>query len=129
MNKYHSVETGVCTCSRCSLSPSNQMTTGETLSIVAKICNSSSKKVTPKYSMMQKTVYRASGSTNKSEKSICKIVGNTISSNSEDSVSCQLKIPVDVSYIKNCTFNVRCSSRRLKLNSTAEKFIKCYDVF
>nr|XP_020450097.1 arrestin domain-containing protein 3-like [Monopterus albus] len=53
--------------------------------------------------MMQKTVYRASGSTNKSEKSICKIVGNTISSNSEDSVSCQLKIPVDVSYsVWNC---------------------------
>uniref|UniRef100_A0A8C9XB76 Arrestin domain-containing protein 3-like n=1 Tax=Sander lucioperca TaxID=283035 RepID=A0A8C9XB76_SANLU len=68
---------------------------GDTLSVVAKICNSSSKKVKPKFSLQQKTVYRASGSTNSSDQTLCKIVGETIALNSEKTVSCQLKIPAD----------------------------------
>uniref|UniRef100_A0A8C9XE41 Arrestin C-terminal-like domain-containing protein n=1 Tax=Sander lucioperca TaxID=283035 RepID=A0A8C9XE41_SANLU len=68
---------------------------GDTLSVVAKICNSSSKKVKPKFRLQQKTVYRASGSTNSSDQTLCKIVGETIALNSEKTVSCQLKIPAD----------------------------------
>uniref|UniRef100_A0A3Q3LUH6 Arrestin C-terminal-like domain-containing protein n=1 Tax=Mastacembelus armatus TaxID=205130 RepID=A0A3Q3LUH6_9TELE len=76
---------------------------GDTLSVVAKICNSSSKKVRPKFSLQQKTVYRAEGSTNTSEKNLCKIVGDTIPSNSEETVSCQVKIPADSIYsLSNC---------------------------
>ncbi|XP_028433608.1 arrestin domain-containing protein 2-like [Perca flavescens] len=68
---------------------------GDTLSVDAKICNSSSKKVKPKFRLQQKTVYRASGSTNSSDQTLCKIVGETIALNSEETVSCQLKIPAD----------------------------------
>ncbi|XP_042342106.1 uncharacterized protein LOC121942882 [Plectropomus leopardus] len=76
---------------------------GDTLSVVAKICNSSSKKMKPKFSLQQKTVYRASGSTNPSEKSLCKMVGETIAVNSEETVSCQLEIPDDVTHsLHNC---------------------------
>lgn len=76
---------------------------GDTLSVVAKICNSSSKEMRPKFSLQQKTVYRASGSTNTSDKSLIKIVGDTIKLNSEETVSCQVKIPADVIYtLNNC---------------------------
>uniref|UniRef100_A0A8C9XER5 Arrestin C-terminal-like domain-containing protein n=1 Tax=Sander lucioperca TaxID=283035 RepID=A0A8C9XER5_SANLU len=76
---------------------------GDTLSVVAKICNSSSKKVKPKFRLQQKTVYRASGSTNSSEKTLCKIVGETIALNSEETVSCQLTIPPDaIPTLHNC---------------------------
>ncbi|XP_038560574.1 arrestin domain-containing protein 3-like [Micropterus salmoides] len=78
-------------------------TPGDTLSVVAKICNSSSKEMRPKFSLQQKTVYRASGSTNTSDKSLIKIVGDTIKLNSEETVSCQVKIPADVIYtLNNC---------------------------
>ncbi|XP_040899230.1 arrestin domain-containing protein 3-like [Toxotes jaculatrix] len=76
---------------------------GDTLSVVAKIHNSSSKKVTPKFSLQQKTVYRASGSTNTCDKSLLKMSGNPIPPCSEETVSCQLKIPADASYsLQNC---------------------------
>ncbi|XP_044052624.1 arrestin domain-containing protein 3-like [Siniperca chuatsi] len=76
---------------------------GDTLSVFAKIHNSSSKKMRPKFSLQQKTVYRASGSTNTSDKSLCKMVGDTITLNSEETVSCQLKIPADVIHtLHNC---------------------------
>ncbi|KAM9360773.1 arrestin domain-containing protein 3-like isoform 2-T2 [Symphorus nematophorus] len=76
---------------------------GDTLSVVAKICNSSSKTMRPKFSLQQKIVYRASGSTNTSDKCLCKIVGDTIAQNSEETVSYPLKIPDDVILtIENC---------------------------
>ncbi|XP_029019454.1 arrestin domain-containing protein 3-like [Betta splendens] len=68
---------------------------GDTLSAVAKICNSSSKTMRPKFNLQQVTVYRAGSATNSSTKSLCKAVGETIASNSEESVSCQLQLPVD----------------------------------
>uniref|UniRef100_A0A8C9XCC6 Arrestin C-terminal-like domain-containing protein n=1 Tax=Sander lucioperca TaxID=283035 RepID=A0A8C9XCC6_SANLU len=80
-----------------------QYDTCDTLSVVAKICNSSSKKVKPKFSLQQKTVYRASGSTNSSDQTLCKIVGETIALNSEETVSCQLTIPADaIPTLHNC---------------------------
>ncbi|XP_035514292.1 arrestin domain-containing protein 3-like [Morone saxatilis] len=76
---------------------------GDTLSFVAKISNSSSKTMRAKFNLLQTTVYRASGSTTSSEKSLCKMVGDNIPVNSEETVSCQLKVPVDAIYtLHNC---------------------------
>lgn len=76
---------------------------GDTLSVVAKICNSSSKKMTPKFSLQQVTVFRAHASRKYSHQSLCKMVGETIAPNSEESVSCQVQIPADIVYtIQNC---------------------------
>uniref|UniRef100_A0A7N6F6W1 Arrestin C-terminal-like domain-containing protein n=1 Tax=Anabas testudineus TaxID=64144 RepID=A0A7N6F6W1_ANATE len=59
--------------------------------------------VLPKYNLQQITVYRAGSSTNSSCKSLCKIVGDTIAPNSEETASCQLQIPVDAIYtLYNC---------------------------
>lgn len=70
-------------------------TPGDTLSVVAKICNSTSKKVRPKFNLQMTTLYRAGSSTTTSVQSLNKVVGETITPNSEETVTCQLKIPVD----------------------------------
>ncbi|XP_070760907.1 arrestin domain-containing protein 3-like [Enoplosus armatus] len=76
---------------------------GDTLSVVAKICNSSSKNTKAKFSLQQKIVYRARGSTNVSDQSLYKMVGDTINPKSEETVSCQVKIPANVIHtLHNC---------------------------
>ncbi|XP_030592783.1 arrestin domain-containing protein 3-like isoform X2 [Archocentrus centrarchus] len=75
---------------------------GETLSVVAKIHNSSSKDTKPKFKLQQQTVYRAGSSTKYSEKTLFKMVGDTVSPNSVVSASCQMKIPHDVQILQNC---------------------------
>ncbi|GAA6222209.1 arrestin domain-containing protein 3-like [Lates japonicus] len=76
---------------------------GDTLSIVANVKNMSSKTMRAKFSLQQKTVYRASGSTNSGDISLCKLLGDTIGPNSEVNVTCQLEIPADVIYsLQNC---------------------------
>nr|XP_046242988.1 arrestin domain-containing protein 3-like [Scatophagus argus] len=75
---------------------------GDTLSIVVKICNSSSKKMRPKFSLQQNVEYRASGATKTSVKTLCKMVGEMLK-NSEETVSCEMKIPVNTIYtMQNC---------------------------
>uniref|UniRef100_A0A3P9C8Q5 Arrestin C-terminal-like domain-containing protein n=1 Tax=Maylandia zebra TaxID=106582 RepID=A0A3P9C8Q5_9CICH len=82
---------------------SDLILTGETLSVVAKICNSSSKHTSPKFKLEQNTVYRSKYHTKNSLIILFKEVGETISPNSERTVSCQLKIPDDaISTIHNC---------------------------
>uniref|UniRef100_A0A3P8NWQ7 Arrestin C-terminal-like domain-containing protein n=1 Tax=Astatotilapia calliptera TaxID=8154 RepID=A0A3P8NWQ7_ASTCA len=82
---------------------SDLILTGETLSVVAKICNSSSKHTRPKFKLEQNTVYRSKYHTKNSLIILFKEVGETISPNSERTVSCQLKIPDDaISTIHNC---------------------------
>ncbi|XP_073322650.1 arrestin domain-containing protein 3-like [Pagrus major] len=76
---------------------------GDTLSVGATICNSSSKKMTPKFSLKQNIVYRAEGSTNSSDKSLWKMVGETLAPNSEKTVTCHMRIPNDVIHsLHNC---------------------------
>ncbi|KAM9360771.1 arrestin domain-containing protein 3-like [Symphorus nematophorus] len=76
---------------------------GDTLSISATICNSSSKTTRPKFSLQQTILYRAIGSRKYSYQSLCKMVGEPITPNSEVPVSCQLKIPHDTPYtVNNC---------------------------
>uniref|UniRef100_A0A671Y5A4 Arrestin C-terminal-like domain-containing protein n=1 Tax=Sparus aurata TaxID=8175 RepID=A0A671Y5A4_SPAAU len=74
----------------------------DTLSIVANISNSSSKKMKPKFSIEQKTTYRAHASHNLSVISVCKMVGETLKQ-SEETISGQLTIPADVNCsVHNC---------------------------
>ncbi|XP_051278698.1 arrestin domain-containing protein 2, partial [Dicentrarchus labrax] len=76
---------------------------GDTLFVVATISNSSSKTMRAKFNLLQTAVYRASGSTTSSEISLCKMAGDNIPLNSEETVSCQLKVPDDAIYtLHNC---------------------------
>uniref|UniRef100_UPI0037E98BAD arrestin domain-containing protein 3-like n=1 Tax=Semicossyphus pulcher TaxID=241346 RepID=UPI0037E98BAD len=76
---------------------------GDTISIVAKICNNSSKKMKPKFSLEQKIVYRAHSSTKVSLLTFGKVVEETIEKNSEETVTSKLTVPVDAIYtISNC---------------------------
>ncbi|KAG8012116.1 Arrestin domain-containing protein 3 [Nibea albiflora] len=75
---------------------------GDTLSVVAKICNSSSKKMTPKFCVEQRAVYMAGSNSTVSHQRLCKVVGDPLQRN-EETVSCQLTIPADAVYtISNC---------------------------
>ncbi|XP_039874990.1 arrestin domain-containing protein 3-like [Simochromis diagramma] len=81
----------------------NVCTPGETVSVVAKICNSSSKNTRPKFKLEQNTVYRSKYHTKNSLIILFKEVGATVRQYSEQTVSCQLKIPDDaISTILNC---------------------------
>ncbi|XP_034096198.1 arrestin domain-containing protein 3-like [Gymnodraco acuticeps] len=76
---------------------------GDTLTVVAKIRNSSSKKLKPKVSLQQRIVYRAEACTDVSDLSLYKMEGDTITSGSEETFSCQVKIPGDANCtIQNC---------------------------
>nr|XP_033474985.1 arrestin domain-containing protein 2-like [Epinephelus lanceolatus] len=76
---------------------------GDTISIVAQISNSSSKEMKPKFSLNQKVVYHASGSTQTDDQCLCKIIGEVITEKSERTVTCQMEIPPDVLYaLHNC---------------------------
>lgn len=77
--------------------------TGDTISVVAKISNSSSKTMWPKFSLQKEIKYHAGSSTNTNAQSLCKMVGDVIKDNSEETVSCQMKIPLDVTpTLHNC---------------------------
>ncbi|XP_034397455.1 arrestin domain-containing protein 3-like [Cyclopterus lumpus] len=81
----------------------NVCSPGDTVSAVGKICNSSSKQMRTKFSLQQRIVYRANASTKISDLSLCKMVGETIAPNSEETFSCQLKVPGDVIHtLHNC---------------------------
>lgn len=76
---------------------------GDTLFITGTIGYSSSKDTKLKFSLHQKIVYRAYASTNISDLRLCKMVGDTIQGNSEETFSCQMKIPDDaVNTVQNC---------------------------
>lgn len=87
-----------CSDSNCSFLP-----IGDTVFITGNVCYSSSKDTRLKFSLQQKTVYRAYASTNVSDLSLCKMVGETIKGNSEEAFSCQMKIPDNaVNTVQNC---------------------------
>uniref|UniRef100_A0A1A8BI04 Arrestin C-terminal-like domain-containing protein n=1 Tax=Nothobranchius kadleci TaxID=1051664 RepID=A0A1A8BI04_NOTKA len=76
---------------------------GDTLSAFAKICNSSSKSMRPKFSLQQRTVYRAGSSTNTTHNTLFKAVGDPIEPNSEITSTCQIEVPRTAIYsIDNC---------------------------
>ncbi|KAM8865377.1 arrestin domain-containing protein 4-like [Synchiropus picturatus] len=81
-----------------------QCSKGEVLSIIAHISNMSSKKVTPKFKLIQTTRYKASGGTEIVSIMVRSATGNPVQSGTEASVGCQLSVPDDISYsIYNCS--------------------------
>uniref|UniRef100_A0A3Q0RI52 Arrestin C-terminal-like domain-containing protein n=1 Tax=Amphilophus citrinellus TaxID=61819 RepID=A0A3Q0RI52_AMPCI len=75
----------------------------ESLSVVAKICNSSSKDTRPKFKLEQRTVYCCQSNTTESAVTLLQMVGDAVSPNSEQTASCQLKIPEDaIPTLHNC---------------------------
>ncbi|XP_030594079.1 arrestin domain-containing protein 3-like [Archocentrus centrarchus] len=81
----------------------NVSSPGESLSVVAKICNSSSKDMRPKFKLEQRTVYCCQNNTTESAVTLLQMVGGAVSPNSEQTASCQLKIPEDaIPTLHNC---------------------------
>lgn len=76
---------------------------GETMMIVAKINNSSSKEMTPKFNLIQDVVYRANSSTKREENVIHKVVDNRIKPQTQKEIQCEIKIPHNqMQTIQNC---------------------------
>lgn len=76
---------------------------GDTVSIHAKVSNSSSKDVIPKFSFIQDVVYRASGSTKYEKSIIHKDAGNCVQPQAHNDVRCRFKIPTNTPLtIHNC---------------------------
>ncbi|KAM4616440.1 arrestin domain-containing protein 3-like [Polymixia lowei] len=76
---------------------------GEKVAVVAKVNNSSSKDMTPKFSLRQKSLYRAQGSRKHGEDVICKMVGGVITPKTEKTITCAMEIPADLAQtIANC---------------------------
>ncbi|XP_020513380.1 arrestin domain-containing protein 3 [Labrus bergylta] len=78
-------------------------TAGETLMVVAKINNSSSSEMTPKFRLIQDVVYRANGSTKHESNTILKMHDNSIKAQTQKEVRCEMKLPRDMGQsIHNC---------------------------
>ncbi|KAM4576773.1 arrestin domain-containing protein 3-like [Odontesthes bonariensis] len=76
---------------------------GETMTIVAKVNNSSSSEMTPKFSVKQDIVYRASGDTKVESKVILKTAEKSIKPQTQEMVQCVMKFPIDLMpTIQNC---------------------------
>ncbi|XP_040010108.1 arrestin domain-containing protein 3-like [Xiphias gladius] len=76
---------------------------GETVVIVAKINNSSSSEMTPKFSLIQDVVYRANCSTKHEGVVIHKVVDSCIKPQTQKEVRCAVKIPRgQMQTIQNC---------------------------
>lgn len=76
---------------------------GDTVSVFAKINNSSSKDMKPKFSLIQDVVYHASGSTNREKNVIQKQVEDYIKPKTQKEFNCLLKIPFEITpTILNC---------------------------
>ncbi len=71
--------------------------------IVAKINNSSSSDMTPKFSLIQDVVYRANSNTKHEGNVIHKVLDNCIKPQTQKEVKCSMKIPRDqMQTIQNC---------------------------
>ncbi|KAM7416496.1 hypothetical protein PAMA_018516 [Pampus argenteus] len=76
---------------------------GETAVIVAKINNSSSSNMTPKFSLIQNVLYRANTSTKHEGNVIQKLSHNCITPKTQREVRCSIKIPHNLMQtIQNC---------------------------
>ncbi|KAG8012117.1 Arrestin domain-containing protein 3 [Nibea albiflora] len=76
---------------------------GETITIVAKVNNASSKEMTPKFSLNREMVYRAVGDTKYDKCTILKLSENTIQPNTQQEARCKMTIPRgQTQTINNC---------------------------
>ena len=71
--------------------------------ITVTVKNTSSKDMTPKFSLKQNATFRARGRTKHSGGVICKYAGDVVEKNSEKTITCALRIPPDQALsILNC---------------------------
>lgn len=71
--------------------------------IVAKVNNSSSSEMMPKFSLIQDVVYRASGGTKHEDNVIHKVIGTCIKPQTQAEVKCEIMIPHNqMQTIQNC---------------------------
>ncbi|XP_053181536.1 arrestin domain-containing protein 3-like [Scomber japonicus] len=76
---------------------------GEPVTIVAKVKNSSSRDMIPKFSIIQDVVYRANSSNRRDDFVVQKFVGVGIKPHTQQEVKCVLRIPGDqMQTIQNC---------------------------
>ncbi|CAJ1068529.1 arrestin domain-containing protein 3-like [Xyrichtys novacula] len=76
---------------------------GETIIAVAKINNTSSSEMTPKFSLIQDVVYRASGSTKHESSVILKMHDSSVKAQTQKQVKCAMKLPPEMTQtIQNC---------------------------
>lgn len=76
---------------------------GDTLTIVAKVNNSSSSEMTPKFSLIREVVYRAEGNVKHENSVIQKVSEHCIKPKTQREVKCDLRIPRDLTQtIHNC---------------------------
>ena len=73
------------------------------MAVTVKVKNTSSKDMTPKFSLKQNVTFHAQGRRKYSGSEICKLVGEVIEKKSEKTITCALKIPPDqILSIQNC---------------------------
>ncbi|XP_051279719.1 arrestin domain-containing protein 3 [Dicentrarchus labrax] len=76
---------------------------GETITIDAKIHNSSTSEMTPKFSLIRDVMYRARGNVKTENTVIHKVAGDCIKTKTQKHVKCAMKIPCDLlQTIQNC---------------------------
>ncbi|XP_074527034.1 arrestin domain-containing protein 3-like [Halichoeres trimaculatus] len=69
---------------------------GETIMVVVNINNSSSSEMSPKFSLKQDVVYRASGNTNYENNIMLKLLDSPIKAHTQKQVRCAVKLPPDM---------------------------------
>lgn len=76
---------------------------GETISIVARINNSSSSDMTPKFSLIKDVVFRANGHTKHENCVVEKVVDSCVKPNTQKEAKCRMRVPRDQTLtIQNC---------------------------
>ncbi|TNM89760.1 hypothetical protein fugu_003994 [Takifugu bimaculatus] len=76
---------------------------GETIAVVAKINNSSSSEMTPKFKLKCDIVYRAQGNTNHESSTIAIVSDQCVTPRTQKTVNCALQVPRDLGLsIQNC---------------------------
>ncbi|KAG7489404.1 hypothetical protein JOB18_011376 [Solea senegalensis] len=76
---------------------------GDSFSVVATIRNPSSKTIKPKCGLYQEIVYRVKGSNKTCVERLCRIVGDAIMPNSDETVIWQMNVPPNAIYtMSNC---------------------------
>ncbi|KAE8292312.1 Arrestin domain-containing protein 2 [Larimichthys crocea] len=76
---------------------------GETITIVVKVNNASSKEMTPKFSLTRDLVYRAVGDTKHEKSVILRLSENTIQPKTQEEVKCRMTVPRGQTHtIHNC---------------------------
>ncbi|KAM4578933.1 arrestin domain-containing protein 3-like [Fundulus diaphanus] len=78
-------------------------TPGETMLIVAKVNNATSRNMTPKFNLIRSITFLAQGDSKNEEYSVQKVVDNVIKPHTQHEVRCELQVPTnEMPSIENC---------------------------